>query len=251
LKSSVKHLESRGYVKNGAVDIYANLTDSGLIDLLNSSDAVKRTIAAKIAGNRRTTAMLAPLCETLKIEKKLYTKLAVCEAIGAYGIIAMPYLVPLLGKIGKNRHLKPALVDINKKSFPLPRDIAARIIIRMGNKALPYLEKIISGRSSGSKTEAIDAIGHIAFNSGDTGSEKMLIDLYNENEDELIRWKIIRAFQSFDGHFATAILKGMTKSKNVIFREEAKRSLKRIKDRNLKIKKGTRLDMRLRARQSF
>jgi hypothetical protein len=79
----------------------------------------------------------------LENEKKLYTKIALSEAIAEYGVLSLKYLIPLLGKIGKNQHKKVALVDINKKSYLLPRDIAARIIIRIGKPALPFLEEIL------------------------------------------------------------------------------------------------------------
>jgi hypothetical protein len=84
------------------------------------------------------------------MKKKLYTKIAICEAIEAYGVSSLPYLVPLLGKIGNNQHKKAGFYDLDKKSYPLPRDIAARIIIRIGEPALPLLEDILlNGTISG------------------------------------------------------------------------------------------------------
>ena len=118
-----------------------------------------------------------------------------------------------------------------KKSFPLPRDIAARILIRIGAPALPYLEKVLSEGSIEQKFEAVDAIGHIAFTSRNLRSEQALWRLLDASKHEtLLQWKIIRAFQSFDSDNVQTFLNDTAKThSDPVFRAEAKRSLSRIR----------------------
>jgi HEAT repeat protein len=232
MKSKINHLEKRGYITDEILNIYLCRSNEELTGLLKNENAVKRTAAAKILGKRKTNNLLPLLCDALKIEKKLYTKIAICEAIENFGITALEFLIPLIGKIGSNQHRKVNPVDLRKKSFPLPRDIITRIIIRIGSPALPHLEDIIINGTYGQKTEAIDAIGHIAYNYNDCHSEKALIDLYENSNDELIKWKIIRAFQSYRSIDVILILKEIINHcDDNNFKVEAKRSLMQIQKR--------------------
>lgn len=232
MKSNLKQLQNRGFVTGETLDEYRSLSNDALLDLLNSKNAAERTTAAKILGERKIPGSLPFLCESLKTEKKLYTKIAICEAIEKFGTGALKYLLPLVGKIGTNQHKKIDLIDLRKKSYPLPRDIVTRIIIRIGPPALPYLENILEDGTAEQKTEIIDAIGHIAFNHDDYRSKNVLLNAYNNTDDELLKWKIIRAFQSFDSKEIKMILEELLNSNNVIFREEAERSLMQIKKRS-------------------
>jgi hypothetical protein len=236
MKSSIKQLENRGFVSDVVLKKYKNISDEKIIKFLNSPLPSDRTLGAKASILRKSDRILPVLCKTLLTEKKLYTKIALSEAIEKYGIPAMKYLLPLLGKIGKNQHKKIALVDINKKSYPLPRDLAARIIIRIGDSALPFLEEILISGEYIQKLEAIDAIGHISFNFNQYRSEKNLHDLLKQNsDDELIVWKIIRAYQSFiSREVENRLNKIIKENKNEIFVEEAKRSLRQIEKRRIK-----------------
>lgn len=82
------------------------------------------------------------------------------------------------------------------------------------------------------KMEIIDAIGHIAFNYNDCRSENVLLNAYNDTDDEMLKWKLIRAFQSFNSKEVIMILEKMKNSDIEVFREEAKRSLIQINKRN-------------------
>ncbi len=113
---------------------------------------------------------------------------------------------------------------------PLPRDIVARIIIRIGPSALPFLENILHSGTYIQKLEAIDAISHITFNSNDFRSASTLLNSLKEHSnDEFVVWKIIRAFQAFR---STLIISQLTDiintNKNTILIKEAKRSLRQI-----------------------
>jgi HEAT repeat protein len=233
MKSSFKQLEDRGYANDDKIESYSSCNHHELIQLLKNGKAVERTIAAKILGNKKKIESLRYLCESLKTEKKLYVKIALCEAIEQYGKKSLTYLKPLIGVIGNNQHTQIKIVDIKKKSFPLPRDIVARIIIRIGCEALPFLEEILEQGTYKQKLEAIDAIGHIAFTSHDNRSDKLLIRIYTQNKaDVLVKWKIVRAFQSFNSEAIIKILKTEEESKIMELKKEARRSLLQIEKRN-------------------
>ena len=71
---------------------------------------------------------------------------------------------------------------------------------------------------------------HYTWNYKDYSMEKFLIEYYFEHEnDEFIKWKIIRAFQSFNSIRMKNILeKIIMESKNKTMVEEAKRSINRM-----------------------
>ncbi len=230
MKSTDKQLLSRGFVSDVMLSTFSSFDQTQLLDLLNSPEAYERTASVKLLKNYKNEEHLKLFCRLLKTENQLYTKLALSEAIEEYGHAALPFLIPLLGKIGSNQHKVAALVDLGKNSFPLPRDIAGRIIIRIGAHALPSLENVLSAGERNQISEAIDAIGHIVFNYKCSFDVNILIKLMNDSpDDELITWKIIRCFQSFGGDPVLEILKYfIDNSSNRIFVEEAKRSLDRI-----------------------
>ena len=142
-----------------------------------------------------------------------------------------------MGTIGNNQHKKVEIVDINKKSYPYPRDIVAVILIRIGPNVFSELKKmLVEDKSIKQIHEAIDIIGHITWNFNDYSMEKTLLDYYEKHKDnEFIRWKIVRAFQSFNSREIKNILRNLIKiESNKIIAEEAKRSINRIENRVLK-----------------
>lgn len=227
MKSSQQALKSRGFITEEDILPIERLSEKELIELLSGPAPQKRTAAVKIIAAFKKENHIPLLCELLKTEKKLYTKIALAEALAGYGKAAVTFLTQLLGKIGNNQHKKPAAIDLNKPSFPLPRDIAARIIIRIGPEALDELEKTAYGNDRSQITEAIDAIGHIAYNYGDRRSENILFELLKKHDgDELIKWKIVRAFQAFSSNKVKIyLLNIMDETENEILISEAGRSL--------------------------
>lgn len=230
MKSTINQLNARGFVSEDDLIQCNDIPDNAIPVLLNSPVPYERTFGAIASSVRGNIEFLPLLCAVLETESKLYTKIALSEAIVSYGEASLEYLVPLLGKIGNNQHKKAALVDLNKKSFPLPRDLAARIIIRIGEPALPCLEEVLFSGAYFQKAEAVDAIGHIAFNYMNFRSELCLMNLLNTVEsDELLQWKIIRAFQSFKSKEVEDYLKAVKeKSTNKVLKAEAARSLLQI-----------------------
>src|SRR5512133_143261 len=98
----------------------SDLTDEALIALLDDVDAQKRTTAARLLGSRKCLFAIPYLCAHLPVETALYTRLAICETLAAFGEPVLPGLIELLGKIGNNRHEALPERGFFKKSYPLP-----------------------------------------------------------------------------------------------------------------------------------
>lgn len=187
----------RGEITAKDLEPFRHLTDGELTCLLRDPDSRARAVAARLLGDRRCADAVGALCERLSAEKALYARLAAGEALAAIGMPALPALISQLGNIGGNQYRAVPDTGFYKKSYPLPRDLAARVIIRMGEAALPALEEVIRQGDRTSRLEAVDAIGHIAFYSKNTRSQGVLLDLFNRSSgDSLTRWKLVRAFQS-------------------------------------------------------
>ena len=230
MKSDVEQLKSRGFLGDSDLDQYPMYSDEQLLALIKSNDAVERTLAARIMKNRKKKIFVNALCEQLKVEKKLYSKIEICNCLSEYGELAIDHLIPLIGTIGNNQHKKISNDDMNKKSYPLPRDIVARILCRMDPKVLTKIEPLLNNGSQEQILECIDLIGHVAWNNNNNFLWNRILELYNGNpNNEMIRWKCIRAMQSFNLEDIITILEyEQSHNKNEIFAKEAKRSLERI-----------------------
>lgn len=206
---------------------FVELKDSDLFSLLKDSNPMKRTAAANIICRRKTADAVAPLCEALKTEKVLYSKIGICNALAAIGQPALPSLVLLLGAIGENRHRGLPEKGFYKVSYPLPRDIAARTIIRIGVPALKYLKQVFTGGEKDKILEAVDAAGHISFYSKDDSVKNDLIELYHKySNDKMIIWKVLRSFQAFNTVEVNLILRDVIINSSIpAYRWEAARSL--------------------------
>jgi hypothetical protein len=131
----------------------------------------------------------------------------ISEALAKFGPQAIPCLIHLLGKIGNNQHRKLPSKGFFKKSYPLPRDIASRTIVKIGESALVPLEKVLAGDDRNRILEAVDAIGHISFDTGNPRSLPALFSLIDKfPQDELLRWKVVRAMQAFPSDDVTEFL---------------------------------------------
>jgi hypothetical protein len=169
-----------------------------IIALLTDRKAVNRTLGALSAVRKPSPELVPLLCERLYAEKALYTRIALGQALLASGDTGLRALILLLGEIGRNQHREPAIIDAGKRSFPLPRDYAARIICRAGLPALPLLvDVLLAGRRS-QVLEAVDAYGHIAWNCSGQVDSTPLHDLLLRFDDRLVLWKVVRSLRSFE-----------------------------------------------------
>lgn len=217
----------RGQIKQQDVELFASLSNRELLDWIDHPDAQKRTSAVRLLGERKSTDAVPYLCARLQKETALYTRIAISEALGAIGAPAISGLVELLGKVGSNQHAGLPEKGFYKKSYPLPRDIAARTLIKIGAPTLKPLEAVVLGAERASVLEAIDAIGHIAFYTGDLSSEAVLRSAYQKYQaDPVVVWKIVCAFQAFPTENVRELLETiLASSPYPALRWEAVRSL--------------------------
>lgn len=228
MKSTIDQLVNRGMIADICIDDYMNLSLADLLLMLESKKAVERSIAARVIGINQNIAAIEALINSLKKEKKLYTKIEICNAFVLFGTSALNFLIPLLGTIGNNQHKSVPDGGFNKKSFPLPRDIVSRILIRIGKDALPSLQQLLISGGETQISEAIDAIGHISFYDKDKSSLKSLMDCYEKYRDNLlIVWKIVRTLSAFPEsvNFLNNLIMNITYSS---INKEIKRSIKII-----------------------
>jgi hypothetical protein len=201
---------------------------------LESDDAVERSAAIRLLAQRARPdfSMNRLFADRLKRETKLYTKIELCEALQTGGEEAALILVPLLGKIGSNQHKQPSPEAFKKSSYPLPRDIVARILARMGPAILPTMTSVIPDGPRAQVVEVIDAVGFMCFYSSVKATDRLaalraLIHRFHGSpNDELTQWKIVRAFESFNHPDTLSILREIIEDCAVpAIRHEALRSL--------------------------
>lgn len=195
MKSSEEQLKSRGFLPESFNTETYKLNLSEKLDMLKSKVPVTRTLAARLlkSGFKDTDVVNALICALLS-EDKLYAKIEISEALISCGGLAVDPLIRNLGKTGNNQHKIVPEKKFNKPGFPLPRDISARILSRMGTDALPQLLSFVKYADENQLSEAIDAIGFICFYNYNPEVFPVLKSIYIQNDkNDLIKWKIIRA----------------------------------------------------------
>lgn len=199
MKSSQIQLAGRGFVGPGGEAAFSHLGFDALLKLLESKRPTERTLAARLLAHQANAQGVGPLCHALVVEKKLYTKIEICNALAAFGPAAVESLMPLLGQIGNNQHKTIPQKIFEKKSFPLPRDIVARILIRMGPDAVPALANIMESGVGPQLSEAVDALGYLCFYDPTINGFPHLQVCYQRFQHQsLIVWKIVRAMGAFE-----------------------------------------------------
>lgn len=230
MKSKIEQLESRGYVAAGVENKYTGSTFRQQIGLLQSKLATERTIGARLLTNNSDLSIIDFLIDALTVETKLYPKIEICNSLVSFGADVVIPLIGVLGKIGNNQYRKVPTTDFKKYNYPLPHDIAARTLIRIGPKAIPDLLKVLYSNDLIKLSEAIDTIGYICFYEYQSNVFEVLHKCFNRiGDNDLIKWKIIRAMSAFpESEF---FLTEQMKMQNEIFRPEIVRSLLLIKNR--------------------
>jgi len=207
----LKRKKRRGEVDNNFIAKFGESDFPNLVKLLDDKDAQKRSAATILIGKKNNKETIEVLIKRLKKENALYTKINICRSLVGCGEKAIPYLIDIIGKTGKNQHFELPEKGFYKSSYPLPRDIAARTLVRMGSIVLKYLSEIIGKTDEKKLVEMIDVIGHISFYSNDKSFEDKLHNFFRENENNVVlQWKIIRSFQGFNtnrtGNFLEEII---------------------------------------------
>jgi len=235
MKSKTDKLEERGFLVAGLEEKYSETNFEQRIAFLESKIAVERTVGARLLTKSSNFVSINYLINALIKEKKLYPKIEICNTLVTFELEAVGPLIDLLGKIGKNQHKEIPKKKFNKKSYPLPRDIASRTLTRIGSKALPQLTRILETNNLTQLSELIDAIGFICFYEPQKNIYKLLKDCYCSNsENKIIKWKIIRAMSAFPE--SELFLKEQQSLTSEVFNLEIERSLSLIWDkRSLKV----------------
>lgn len=230
MRSTDRDLESRGFLKEGEEIAFVNLTNSQKLDLLKRHIPKERTLGARLAKGLGEPAVSA-LIAALKVEKKLYPKIEICNTLVALGEAAVKPLIAELGRIGNNQYKDLPNKEFEKDSYPLPRDIAARTLAHIGKKALSDLLNVLEESDSTRLSEAIDAIGFICFYNYQSGILSKLMDCFSTNiSSDLICWKLIRAMSGFPE--SKEFLEEQRKiSPNAIIKNEIDRSVRLINKR--------------------
>lgn len=238
MKSSEEQLIKRGKIENNDIEKYIHSTKESLIEGLKSKEACERSIAARILGEKHINheEIIHMLCEILKKEKKLYTKNEICNALSMADENSVSIMSNYLGAIGNNQHKELPDKKFNKSSYPLPRDIIARTMVRMNIKILPELLDILEGNDINKIREVIDTIGFLSFynkvESPEYILQKLICCLNTYKDDNIIRWKVIRALESFDYEISIDILEQFVDDEEEeMIKIEAIRSLEIIQKR--------------------
>ena len=198
MKNKQKQLISRGYLTEGVEYEYLNKSFDKKIELLQSKTPTDRTLGARLLANLKNGKAIVFLINALIVEKKLYPKIEICNSLVSCGQHSIKPLIKILGKVGTNQHKRVPEKEFKKDSYPLPRDIASRTLVRFGQAALNELEKVLNSRDKKQLSEAIDAVGFICFYDCRPGIYSKLKNCYSKNsQNDLIRWKIIRAMSGF------------------------------------------------------
>ena len=147
MKSKQEQLISRGYLAEGVESEYLYKSFNEKIELLHSKTPTDRTLGARLLANSKNGKAINYLISALTVEKKLYPKIEICNSLVSCGLHSIKPLIKILGKVGSNQHKRVPEKKFNKNSYPLPRDIASRTLVRFGQAALDELEKVLNNRS--------------------------------------------------------------------------------------------------------
>ncbi len=198
-----------------------------LLCKLCASTPTVRTCSATVLGNYKEAEVVAALCQQLKIEEKLYCKIAISNALVKIGSLSILPLLALLGKIGQNQETEIPQKGFNKISYPLPRDIASRVLCRINEDILTKLiEFIESNRKPFEIEQAIDVIGHVIYTKKCELDSRILLQISEKyKEYPMIQFKITRCFSGFSDNLTKQFLYDKLKSSNPGLQFEAARSL--------------------------
>lgn len=244
MKSSKNLLNNRGYFDEDDLNDYLIKKNYGSLDLenfkeiiINSNLAIERSIAIHLLAENYDISDLkvcSILIEQLTIEKALYTKLEIQNALSRGNAQVANLLIDYLGLIGNNQYnsLDDAIVS-RKKSYPLPRDIVARILSKMDSSIFSVLINSVLKVSLSQLSELIDAIGFMVFYNDELATEEYLIDIIKLldifHDNKIIIWKITTCLSSFNLKKSKDFLIYIKNNyDNEIIQKEVERSLKFI-----------------------
>lgn len=199
--------QKRGQIECSLLIAFETLSDKELANLLQSKLATERTVGATLLGQRKANEYVVCLCAALRLEKALYSRIAICEALESIGKESIELLSQLLGKIGNNQETKLPEKYFEKKSYPLTRDIVARTIIRIGEPAIDRLIELSATNDNYLLSQIIDTLGGLLHATGDLRILDRLTMIFAENkQNDLLLWKTVRAFSATESEETTNLI---------------------------------------------
>ncbi len=213
--------------------VFENGDNEKLISYLLRSDNILENQICKIKaantlGNLQETLAIIPLINVLSTGK-IYSRLAASEALGKIGCAAVDPLILYLGKIKETQDINPPEEAFWDKSYYV-HDPAARTLVRVGKCAVPALVEIMKSGNDFEVQQAVDALGRI----GDKSIVEILIFEFYKREDNLTRWKIIRAIGELCDRKGAALLQTVLKAQEYVafIRWEAANGLGKMAETN-------------------
>ncbi|UQS84398.1 hypothetical protein MOO46_03855 [Apilactobacillus apisilvae] len=212
-----------------------------LLFLLKRKDVYesKLTAIVRIIGIKYFNKFEEPLSkELLLILKKgcpLYTKIEIQKVLSAGTKHTAILLISELGKIGNNQYLKVPMKTSKKSTYPIARDICARILQKMDIIAVSeiYINIQQNNMNNSQKSESLDVLEYCIFHNSLLGTLNLLKVIVNETKSEniLCKWKAIRALSAFKNNdFVISYLEYLyTKEESEGIINEIKRSIRFVK----------------------
>ncbi len=231
--SNQMELRRRGMPLQDDLERMKELSFNQLCIRLNHEDAAIRSaavIAMRKNGNLQDREYVSLLLERLSCERALYTRLELSSSLEQGKEETAIWMCEYLGSIGTNQHTCVPNAVSKKKSYPLPRDIVARILGKMNDSVLACLVNQLPSIDIPAKYELIDAVGFGIFYHRDLGTMEnfqVIFNTYHElREDELMVWKLALCCSAFPIPGCIEMLKDIIDSyQNTIICAEAKRSI--------------------------
>ena len=187
--------------------------------------------AAEALGRLKFPESIPALIQALS-DRRLYVRLAASDALVKIGKPAVSYLIKNLGEIGGNRHHELPEKRFRKWSYPLIRDLAGRVLSRMGAVPLPDLAAFIrSGFQEGHLSDkillALEVLGSLVQHEPKPEYLELILEaLKKEGNNPFAVWMIVRAFSGFRGFQAPEDLFGyLEQYPEPVVRWESARSL--------------------------
>lgn len=227
LKSTKEDLQKRGYASDAQLASASHASNADLLEMLHSKEAVTRTIGASHL-DACSQENAKQLIEQLTKEKCLYTKIAISRSLAKGNEKTATLLLCYLGEIGSNQYHTLPMRPSAKKSYPLARDVIARILANMNPEIAPILLEALKRQPAKQVSELLDAIGFMVFYHPKlatiTNANYIydILEMYSDNE--LITWKAILCLSAFPLLKSKEILETFLHEDSLLAKE-ARRSL--------------------------
>lgn len=231
MKSTNEELMKRGYADEAMIRKAECLDDEALLKQCSSVLAWERSTA--VYALKQPDRYADFYVKMLSTESKLYTRIALSEVLAKGNEDTVRILIHWLGKIGNNQHQSVGKTSM-KKSYPLPRDVVARILAKMDGRFLPLLFDNDVFKNEVRLSEALDAIGFMVYYNQNLVDMKWALPIMKllDQGHDLIRWKAITALSAFPlPEVKDRLMWLLTEKDAKMLYSEIKRSLNLIDER--------------------